>query len=305
LEAEKRGAAGGPLDLGKLSNRVLRELAESIHKLKESYTPQIEDLIQQRNDLTEELANLNRQKEKTFSEFEQLSSKNAQLAELNNTLVHQIQELYKNSSDGARGPNGLGIVSHSKDRSIGSLETLKPTIDGLAPSISTAHISDDMETQTATATIVPGPQVVNLRKGKFMNWKKGGQNVAKGVKGLKGAFMSSENAEGGGGLPRSQTQDPSRQGFGFFGNQRSKQGGKMSQADSVPVLAEVVGGGTCFFINIYRILLILSQVSSVLILKRAWSMKRASFPPLLPGVSRRSNCEVCFVFFYRKLIVFI
>jgi hypothetical protein len=294
LEAEKRGAAGGPLDLGKLSNHVLRELAESIHKLKESYTPQIEELIQKRNDLTEELANLNRQKEKTFSEFEQLSSKNAQLAELNNTLVHQIQELYKNSSDGPRGTNGLGIVSHSKDRSIGSLETLKPTIDGLAPSISTAHISDDMETQTATATIVPGPQVVNLRKGKFMNWKKGGQNVAKGVKGLKGAFMSSENAEGGGGLPRSQTQDPSRQGFGFFGNQRSKQGGKMSQADSVPVLAEVVGGGMYLSINLSWILLILSQASSVLIWRRAWSMKRASSRPLLPGVSRRSNCGVCF-----------
>lgn len=243
LEAEKRGAAGGPLDLGKLSNHVLRELAESIHKLKESYTPQIEELIQKRNDLTEELAILNRQKEKVFQEFEQLSSKNAQLAELNNTLVHQIQELYKTSSDGQRGANGLGIVSHNKDRSIGSLETLKPSIDSLAPSISTAHISDDLETQTATATVVPGPQVVNLRKGKFMNWKKGGQNVAKGVKGLKGAFMSSENAEGGGGLPRSQTQDPSRQGFGFFGNQRSKQGGKMSQADSVPVLAEVAGGG--------------------------------------------------------------
>lgn len=295
LEAEKRGAAGGPLDLGRLSNHVLRELAESIHKLKESYTPQIEELIQKRNDLTEELANLNRQKEKTFSEFEQLSSKNAQLAELNNTLVHQIQELYKNSSDGPRGPNGLGIVSHSKDRSIGSLETLKPTIDGLAPSISTAHI-DDMETQTATATIVPGPQVVNLRKGKFMNWKKGGQNVAKGVKGLKGAFMSSETAEGGGGLPRSQTQDPSRQGFGFFGNQRSKQGGKMSQADSVPVLAEVAGGGTYSFIHLYGFLLILCQVSSVLISRHAWSMKRALFRPLLPGASKRSNCEVCFFF---------
>lgn len=259
LEAEKRGAAGGPLDLGKLSNHVLRELAEAIHKLKESYTPQIEELIQKRNDLTEEISNLNRQKEKVFQEFEQLSSKNAQLAELNNNLVHQIQELYKTTSDGQRGANGLGI-SHNKDRSIGSLETLKPAIDNLAPSISTAHISDDLETQTATATVVPGPQVVNLRKGKFMNWKKGGQNVAKGVKGLKGAFMSSENAEGGGGLPRSQTQDPSRQGFGFFGNQRSKQGGKMSQADSVPVLAEVAGGGkfsTFFTRRFYKPQLIL------------------------------------------------
>ncbi|KAI2790055.1 hypothetical protein POX_d05559 [Penicillium oxalicum] len=243
LEAEKRGAAGGPLDLGKFSNQVLRELAESIHKLKQSYSPQIEEMIQQRNDLTDELANLNRQKEKAFQEFEQLSLKNAQLAELNNTLVHQIQGLYKSTSDGQRGANGLGLISHGKDKSIGSLETLKPSIDGLTPSISTAHISDDIETQTATATIVPGPQVVNLRKGKFMNWKKGGQNVAKGVKGLKGAFMSSENVETGGGLPRSQTQDPSRQGFGFFGNQRSKQGGKMSQADSTPVLTEVAAGG--------------------------------------------------------------
>jgi len=240
LEAEKRGAAGGPLDLGKLSNHVLRELVESIHKLKESYAPEIEGLIQKRNDLSEELDSINRQKEKTFKEFEQLSSKNAQLAELNNQLVHQIQELYKISSDG-RGPNGLGMAQN-KEKSMPSVETLKATVHhDFPPSISHAHIADDAETTTATATLVPGPQVVSIRKGKF-NWKKGGQNVAKGVKGLKGAFMSSEN-EPAGGLPRSQTQDPSRQGFGFFGNQRSKQGGKMSQADSVPALAEAAGGG--------------------------------------------------------------
>lgn len=243
LEAEKRGAAGGPLDLGKLSNHVLRELAESIQKLKESYAPQIEELIQKRNDLSEELSNMNRQKEKSLQEFEQLSSKNAQLAELNNQLVHQIQELYKSTSDGQRGPNGLGI-SHNKERSIPSIETMKPAINDLAPSVSTAHMADEAEPTTATATVVPGPQVVSIRKGqpRKFNWKKGGQNVAKGVKGLKGAFMSSENADGGS-LPRSQTQDPSRQGFGFFGNQRNKQGGKMSQADSVPVLAEAAGGG--------------------------------------------------------------
>lgn len=246
LKAERRGAAGGPLDLGKLSNHVLRELAESIQKLKESYAPQIEDLMQKRNDLSEELSKLNRQKEKTFQEFEQLSSKNAQLAELNNQLVHQIQELYKSNPDGQRGANGLGIVSHNKEKSISSIEVLKPTLGDFPPSISTAHIAEEAEPTTATATVVPGPQVVSIRKGqpRKFNWKKGGQNVAKGVKGLKGAFMSSENAEGGGGLPRSHTQDPSRQGFGFFGNQRNKQGGKMSQADSVPVLAETAGGGT-------------------------------------------------------------
>ncbi|KAJ5091801.1 hypothetical protein NUU61_006671 [Penicillium alfredii] len=240
LEAEKSGTSG-PLDLAKLSNGVLRELAESIQKLKESYGPQIEELLQKRSDLSEELADMNRQKEKSFQEFEQLSSKNAQLAELNNQLVHQIQGLYKSSSDGQRGPNGLGI-SHNKERSTTSIEALKPAINDLSSSLSTANISEDVE--PATATVVPGPQVVSIRKGqpRKFNWKKGGQNVAKGVKGLKGAFMSSEN-EGGGSLPRSQTQDPSRQGFGFFGNQRNKQGGKMSQADSVPALTEAAGGG--------------------------------------------------------------
>ncbi|KGO36833.1 Rho GTPase activation protein [Penicillium expansum] len=239
MEAEKRGGPSGPLDLGKLSNHVLRELAESIQKLKDSYAPQIEELMQKRNDLTEELEAMNTQKEKSFQEFEQLSMKNAQLAELNNQLVHQIQELYK-ATEGQPRPNGLGI-SHNKQRSTNSIEVMKPSFNEYQGSVSTAHISEDSE--PATATVVPGPQVVSIRKGqpRKFNWKKGGQNVAKGVKGLKGAFMSSEGGqtqEGGGGIPRSQTQDPSRQGFGFFGNQRGKQGGKMSQADSVPVLAE-------------------------------------------------------------------
>lgn len=302
LEAEKRGAAGGPLDLGKLSNHVLRELAESIQKLKESYTPQVEELIQKRNDLSEELSHMNRLKEKAFQEFEQLSSKNAQLAELNNQLVHQIQELYRASSDGQRRPNGLGIVSHEKEKSIPSIESMKPAINDLMPSVSTAHIAEEGEPTTATATVVPGPQVVSIRKGqpRKFNWKKGGQNVAKGVKGLKGAFMSSENAEGGGGLPRSQTQDPSRQGFGFFGNQRNKQGGKMSQADSVPVLAEAAGGGTYLMSDLqddaFWTLLTVPQVSSAPIWRRGWNMRRASFRLLSPGVFRRSNCEVCLYF---------
>lgn len=239
LEAEKHGAAGGPLDLGKLSNHVLRELASSIKKLKESYGPQIEELIQKRNDLTEEVAGISRQRDKVFQEFEQLSSKNAQLAELNNQLVHQIQELYK--AGPGHGQNGLGI-SHNRDKSMNSVETVKPPMNDFPASISTAQIAEEGE--PATATIVPGPQVVSIRKGqpRKFNWKKGGQNVAKGVKGLKGAFMSNDAQEGAGGLPRSQTQDPTRQGFGFFGNQRNKQGGKMSQADSVPVLTE--GGAT-------------------------------------------------------------
>ncbi|KAL4873744.1 hypothetical protein BDV12DRAFT_52435 [Aspergillus spectabilis] len=240
LESEKRGGNSGPLDLGKLTNKVLRDFVESLQNLKDSFTPQIEELVQKRNETAEELANLNRMKDKSFQEFEQLSSKNAQLAELNNQLVHQIQELYKanNSTDGGRGANGLGIYSHGKDKSLSSIDVLKAAGD-LPPSVSTPNMSEEAE----PATVVPGPQVVSIRKGqpRKFNWKKGGQNVAKGVtKGIKGAFMSSESGtDGATGLPRSHTQDPSRPGFGFFGNPRNKQGGtRMPQTDSVPALAE-------------------------------------------------------------------
>ncbi|KAE8148922.1 hypothetical protein BDV25DRAFT_157244 [Aspergillus avenaceus] len=244
LEAEKRGG-GGALDVGKLTTQVLREFVESIQKLKDAFTPQIEELVQKRNEAAEELANLNRMKDKSFQEFEQLSSKNAQLAELNNQLVHQIQELYKaNSIEGNRGANGLGIYSHGQQKSLSSIDALKAGSNDLVASVSTANLSEEAE----PATILPGPQVVSIRKGqpRKFNWKKGGQNVAKGVtKGLNRAFGSSENtADPAPGLPRSQTQDPSRPGFGFFGNQRSKQTGpRMPTTDSVPALAEVAPTG--------------------------------------------------------------
>ena len=240
LEAEKRGN-GGQLDLGKITNHVLREFVESIQKLKDSFTPQIEELVQKRSDTSEEIANLNRLKEKNFQEFEQLSSKNAQLAELNNQLVHQIQELYKaNSVEGNRNANGLGIYSHGKDKSMS--DAMKAAAEITQP-VPTTNISEDAE----PATIVPGPQVVSIRKGqpRKFNWKKGGQNVAKGVtKGLKGAFMSSESAgqEMGPGIPRSQTHDPTRQGFGFFGNQKKQVGGKPGNAaDTAPALSDSPG----------------------------------------------------------------
>jgi hypothetical protein len=118
------------------------------------------------------------------------------------------------------------------------------------------------------------------------------------VKGLKGAFMGTEG-EPTGGLPRSQTQDPSRQGFGFFGNQRNKQGGKMSQADSVPALAEVAGDG--MLSNLPTSILVYAnkfQLCSVLISRPGWSTRRASFRPLSPGVFRKLNFEVCLVYTY-------
>ncbi|OAL70727.1 rho GTPase activator [Trichophyton violaceum] len=239
IAAEKKN--NKPLDLGKMSNSVLRDLAESLENLKNTFAPQIEELIQKRNDLVEELSNLGKMKDKSFQEFEQLSLKNAQLAELNNQLVHQIQELYKANSNTSGGsvrqppPNGLGIYSHQKDKPSTSLEARSTPYEAVGSS-SSVTVPEEAE----PATVIQGPHVVNIRKGqpKKFTWKKG-QNVAKGVtKGLKGAFLyqregqlnenssfvsTSQQENNGSTMPRSQTQDPSRQGFGFFGsNQKTK-----------------------------------------------------------------------------------
>lgn len=258
-----------PLDLNKMSNTVLREFAESLEKLKESFTPQIEDQTQKRNDLIEEVTNLTQLKDRNVQEFEQLSLKNAQLAELNNTLVHNIQELYKaNASPSLEvirpPPNGLGIYNQSqKDASTTSFDNreMRPSIAESNTTSATMIHEHDAE----PAAYVTAPQVVNIRKGqpKKFNWKKGGHNVAKGVtKGLKGAFSSND-----GGKPQREGQypegmsynqmvqsqaypttepprnyhhDPSRQGFGFF-NQKGKPPIRTTPNGSMPAINQTAG----------------------------------------------------------------
>lgn len=244
IAAAKR--SGDPLDLGKMRSAVLRDFAEALQRLKDSFAPQIEESIQKRNELVDEISGLTQMKDKSFQEFEQLSLKNAQLAELNNQLVHQIQELYKANSGPTvepsrpAAPNGLGIYSHHKDRSqvsIDSREARSALTDASIPGSGTTLQPEEAEPMT----LIQGPQVVNIRKGqpKKFNWKKGGQNVAKGVtKGLKGAFSSTqqsysrelqfaETAPYGAiqsgqeyaNIPRTGNEPP-RQGFGLFGNQK-------------------------------------------------------------------------------------
>ena len=244
--------SGEPLDVGRMSNMVLREFAESLQALKDSFAPPIEDLTQRRNDLIEEVSSLTQLRDKTFQEFEQLSVKNAQLAELNNQLVHQIQELRKlhaspSTETVQAPPNGLGIYTpHAKEKYSTSLDGR----DLRTPSITDSNLTGStvMPDQDGdSASYLTTPQLVKIRKAqpKKFNWKRSGHTVAKGVtKGLKGAFTSSDSnkvsregqylegpPEGSmpssqeqinGHLPRGQMHDPSRQGFGFFGNPKGK-----------------------------------------------------------------------------------
>ena len=266
-----------PLDLGKLSNNVLREFAEALQKLKDSFAPQIEDLIQRRDELIDEVANLTQMKDKSFQEFEQLSLKNAQLAELNNQLVHQIQGLYKANaaplSEGVRPPpNGLGIYTHHpKETSQVSVDGRDIGLGGSEGSHPGSQSNIHPESDADHAATFTAPQMVNIRKGqpKKFNWKKGGQNVAKGVtKGLKGAFSSNDQAkyprEGGfaegvpygslpsgsdyhnGSLPRPAMNDPARQGFGFFSTQKGKPGLSKTANGGSALAGSESGTGTLF-----------------------------------------------------------
>ncbi|KIW93186.1 uncharacterized protein Z519_05791 [Cladophialophora bantiana CBS 173.52] len=237
--------SGEPFDLGRLSNVVLREFAEALEKLKDSFGPQIEASIQKRNDLVDEIASLTQMKDKSFMEFEQLSSKNAQLAELNNQLVHQIQGLYKANS-GAQADqqksamNGLGIYSHHKEKSNVSFDSRETR--NMSTDLTNIDSASTLQGEAEPVTVIQGPQMVDIRKGqpRKFDWRKG-QKVAKGVtKGLKGAFSSTQQnysrdlqfAETGAygsttaagqeysSLPKTKPEPVKQSGFGFFSTQK-------------------------------------------------------------------------------------
>lgn len=180
-----------PLDLGALKTDILKDFAESLQKLKDQLSSQIEDLMHKRNELTEEIGTLIQMKDKGFQEYESLSGRNNQLIEMNNQLVHNIQETYKANRvpNALPSTNGLGIYhpgakpetpGHSELRNLNLVST-----DSSMPNLL-------QETEAEPATILTAPQVVDIRKGqpKKFNWRKGGEKMAKNVtKGLKGAFV--------------------------------------------------------------------------------------------------------------------
>ena len=265
ITAAKR--SGEPLDVSRMTNTVLREFAHSLQALKDSFQPQIEELTQRRNNLTDEVNKLDQRKDKSAQEFEQITVKNSQLAELNNQLVHQIQELYKANAGPAvdvvrPSPNGLGIYNTQihKDRSAASVDNRDNRPSFAESNMTGSTMIPDQEAEPAT--YLASPQVVNIRKAqpKKFNWKKGGQHVAKGVtKGLKGAFSSDgnrgqrEGQYGTEGMPygaMSQQEHPRTDSYskgsgqergpgfgGFFGNPKTRpQQWKNSPNNSFPAV---------------------------------------------------------------------
>ena len=257
---------GKPFDMKQISNAAIRDFVERLQQYKDDFAPQIETLTKRRDKLIAEVEHYAHLKDREELEFNQLAAKNTQLADINNELIQQIQNLHRvNGSSPSQAPSGLGIY-HSKDRSqtsIGGFDS-KPTLVDSTPNQSQTNILPE---EAEPATVIAGPQMVSIRKGqgKKSVWQSRGKNVAKGVtKGVRGVFGSNDSkmrpdghfeavaygsspagqepSMGGmaGSLPRSTTVPPSRQGFGFFGEKNPSKNSMMSKASTAGGYAPAV-----------------------------------------------------------------
>jgi hypothetical protein len=198
-----------PLDLNSLKSGILKEFAESLQKLKDQMSAQIEDLMHKRNQLTEEIGNLIQMKDKGFQEYESLSNKNAQLLQMNNQILHNIQEMYRTNrapNGSAAVPNGLGIYHPGAPGTTDIRDLNLASAD--------SSMANLMESKAEPVAVVAAPTVVDVRKGqalKKFDWRKGGEKMAKNVtKGLKGAFRK----EGEGPYNIGMPYDASKQAVG-------------------------------------------------------------------------------------------
>ncbi|KAI1432802.1 rho GTPase activator Rga [Xylaria sp. CBS 124048] len=182
---EKAKETKKPVDPRDLEESAIKDFVQRLDKLKMSMVASIEQLHAERDQLMEERNKAISDRDRARVEFEQLVSKNAQLADLNNDITHQIQERFKNHSDTRQLPNGLGIYNHNKGASNNSV-----SLDTASIHTGTTLIQEHED------SIVERPTVVKIEKKNFSKWKKGSkamaQNIAKGVNRTVVAFQQPE-----------------------------------------------------------------------------------------------------------------
>ncbi|KAH8681150.1 hypothetical protein BX600DRAFT_376183 [Xylariales sp. PMI_506] len=189
---EKAKDTKRPIDPRELEESAIRDFVQKLEKLKQSMSASLEQLHTERDTLVEEKNQAIAARDRALLEFEQLSSKNAQLADMNNDLTHQIQERFKNHSDPRSPMNGLGIYHAHKS----SANNNSISLDSSSIQTGTTLVPDPDD-----AIVETGPTVVNIRKGKVQkfSWKKGSkamaQNIAKGVNRTVGALQQPDRRE--------------------------------------------------------------------------------------------------------------
>ncbi|KAI0477949.1 rho GTPase activator Rga [Xylaria cf. heliscus] len=185
---ERAKEAKKPVDPRDLEESAIKDFVQKLDKLKQSMVASLEQLHAERDQLIEEKNQAIADRDRARVEFEQLVSKNAQLADLNNDITHQIQERFKNHSDARLATNGLGIYNHNKGASNNSV-----SLDNASIQTGTTIITPEHEEPIIEAR----PTVVKIgEKKNFSKWKKGSkamaQNIAKGVGRTVVAFQQPE-----------------------------------------------------------------------------------------------------------------
>ena len=184
-----------PIDPRELEESAIRDFVQKLDKLKTSMTASLEQLHTERDEAIEEKNKAVADRDSARVEFEQLVSKNAQLADLNNDLTHQIQERFKSHSDARSPMSGLGIYQQHKGASNNSV-----SFDNSSIHTGTTMVANEHEEHIIEA----GPTVVKIGKGqvKKFNWKKGSKAMAqKGVNRTVVAFQQPDRHNPQGGVP--------------------------------------------------------------------------------------------------------
>ncbi|KAI1809328.1 RhoGAP-domain-containing protein [Poronia punctata] len=199
-----------PVDPRDLEESAIKDFVQKLEKLKQSMVANLEQLHAERDQLIEEKNRAIADRDRARVEFDQLVSKNAQLADLNNDITQRIQERFKTHSDARSPANGLGIYSHSKGSSNHSV-----SLDSASIQTGTTVIAPEHDEPIVEAR----PTVVKIGKpnGNMSKWRKGSkavaQNIAKGVNRTVVAFQQPERHPHGMageniGLPYNMTVTP-------------------------------------------------------------------------------------------------
>ncbi|KAI1189261.1 rho GTPase activator Rga [Nemania serpens] len=198
-----------PVDPLDLEESAIKDFVQRLEKLKQSMVASLEQLHAERDQLIEEKNQAMADRDRARVEFEQLVSKNAQLADLNNDITYQIRERIKNHADNRLPANGLGIYNPNKGASNPSIPADNASIQTSTTILTPEHEEPIIGTQR--------PKVVRIDKNNFSKWRKGSkavaQNIAKGVGRTVVAFQQPERHPQGTageniGLPYNMTVTP-------------------------------------------------------------------------------------------------
>ncbi|KAA8912941.1 hypothetical protein TRICI_003323 [Trichomonascus ciferrii] len=161
---------------------MMSEFEKKVADLKEKFTKEITELVNERNDLKEKLDELEKARSKAAEESTLLNIKNTQLVDMNNELTKQMIEKFGNQQD-AKLPNSGSLTN---------LESHTPQSAGSSSMLNTSsqpssnHVSTPSQggTEEPMVTILDKPQVVDTRKDRQHArrfWKRPGHAVAKGL----------------------------------------------------------------------------------------------------------------------------